>query len=94
MCILSPQPGKDKTSPKTPSAVTPPEETANERTPPPVPTASAKPTFDLSGPSVTQDEGTNEMKSLPPVPPASTKPVVDAGLPPAGCQGTTVMKYH
>uniref|UniRef100_A0A4W5NM88 Capping protein regulator and myosin 1 linker 3 n=1 Tax=Hucho hucho TaxID=62062 RepID=A0A4W5NM88_9TELE len=43
---------------------------SNERTPPPVPTASAKPTFDLSGPSVTQDEGTNEMKSLPPVPPA------------------------
>ncbi|KAM9458725.1 capping protein, Arp2/3 and myosin-I linker protein 3 isoform 1-T1 [Salvelinus alpinus] len=80
------KPGKDKTSPKTPSAVTPPEETANERSPPPVPTASAKPTFDLSGPSVTQDEGTNEMKSLPPVPPASTKPVVDAGLPPAGCQ--------
>ncbi|XP_041752442.1 capping protein, Arp2/3 and myosin-I linker protein 3 isoform X2 [Coregonus clupeaformis] len=80
------KPGKDKTSPKTLHAVTPPEETTNEKkTMPPVPPASAKPSFDLSNAPVSQDEGTNEKKSLPPVPPASTKPVFESPDR-AGCQ--------
>ncbi|KAK6310972.1 hypothetical protein J4Q44_G00190270 [Coregonus suidteri] len=51
------KPGKNNTSPKTPPAVTPPEERANEKTPPPVPPASTKPVFESSYPAGCQDEG-------------------------------------
>ncbi|KAL0966343.1 hypothetical protein UPYG_G00294110 [Umbra pygmaea] len=62
------------TSPKTPPTVSPLEETANEKTPPPVPPASAKPSLDLSAVPVTQDEGSWD-KSKPPLP---TKPGVES----------------
>ncbi|XP_010887354.1 capping protein, Arp2/3 and myosin-I linker protein 3 isoform X1 [Esox lucius] len=79
------KPGKVKTSPKTAPTVTPLTESANEKkTPPPVPPASAKPSFDVSAAPVSQVEGTEgEIKS--PVLPRSTKPVVQFSDP-ATCQ--------
>ncbi|KAJ8011753.1 hypothetical protein DPEC_G00061540 [Dallia pectoralis] len=75
--------GKMKTSPKTPPTVTPLIETANEKkTPPPVPTASAKLSFDVSAASVNEVE-----EKKPPVLPLSTKPAVQISDP-ASCQDT------